>query len=359
MATIKKRDDRNGKPHYQVHVRLKGHRAQYATFERLTDARKWAQKTEVAIREGRHFKTTEAKKHTLGELIDRYIENILPQKLKSLKSQKPQLLWWKQQLGSKLLSDITPSIIAEQRDRLLREMTVRKKLRSNATVVRYLSALSHAFTIAVKEWGWLDDSPTRKVTKPREPRGRVRYLNDAERVNLLRICEGSSNPFLYIVVVLALSTGMRRSEIMNLRWRDVDLKEGRITLHETKNGERRVVPVTGRALQLLLHLEKKRRLDTHLLFPGNDPQKPIDLRCAWEAAVKAAGIEDFVFHSLRHTAASYLAMNGASLIEIAELLGHRQISMSRRYSHLSKVHIAGVVASMNEKFLGEDNASLV
>jgi len=229
-------------------------------------------------------------------------------------------------------------------------------------VVRYLAALSHAFTIAVNEWGWLDDSPMRKVKKPALPRGRVRFLSEdttdgekieGERTRLLKACEESSNPYLYPVVVLALSTGMRQGEIMGLTWEDVDLHQGRATLHETKNGERRVVPLSGKALELLKAHSKVRRLDTNLLFPGRIPQKPIALRAPWEAALKKAGIEDFRFHDLRHSAASYLAMNGASLAEIAEVLGHKTLQMVKRYSHLSEAHTAGVVARMNARIFGQ------
>jgi integrase len=192
----------------------------------------------------------------------------------------------------------------------------------------------------------------RKVTKPSESRGRVRFLSDEERKCLLNACKESPNPHLHIVVVLALSTGMRQAEIMNLKWADVDLQKGRIILHETKNGERRVVHIKGLALQLLEGLDRKRRIDTPMLFPGREPRKPIDLRFPWERALKASRIENFRFHDLRHSAASYLAMNGASLAEIAEVLGHKTLAMVKRYAHLSETHTAGVVASMNERIFG-------
>ena len=100
--------------------------------------------------------------------MDRYILDVLPQKKKSQKKQTAQLLWWKEQLGSYLLADITPALIGEKRDELQRGITYRGTQRSPATVVRYLSALSHALSIAVKEWGWMEDSPMRKVSKPRD-----------------------------------------------------------------------------------------------------------------------------------------------------------------------------------------------
>jgi len=352
MASIRKRANKDGSASYRADVRLKGFPPQRATFSRLTDARKWAGQTEAAIREGRYFKTTEARKHTVADAIQRYKESVLPAK-KDRKKQESQLDWWAGELGPYTLADVTPALLGETRDKLGQD-------RGPATVVRYLAALSHVFTVAVKEWGWLENNPMRKVGKPTEPRGRVRFLSDdttdgidGERTRLLNACKKSSNPYLHTIVVLALSTGMRQGEILNLRWPDVDLNNGRIILHETKNGERRVVPLVGHALELLKASSKVRRLDTDLLFPGRNPQKPVFIRAPWLEAVKAAGIEDLKFHDLRHSAASYMLMSGASLGEIAELLGHKTLQMVKRYSHLSESHAAGVVARMNARIFGE------
>jgi integrase len=353
MASIKTRKTKDGKTRYYVQVRLKGHEPQCASFERLTDARKWVQDTEVAIREGRHFKTNEAKKRTVGAMIDKYMASVLPTKPKCVQRQGAQLLWWKEQIGHKVLADVTPASIGDLRDRLLSETTVRKKQRSPATVVRYMAALSHAFTICVREWGWLEDSPMRKVKKPREPRGRVRFLSREEREALLQACQESSNEFLYLIVVIAVSTGMRRSEILNLRWADVDFTRSRIILEEQKNGERSSIPIAGLAFDLLKKYEKTRRIHTQLLFPSSEnPSKPIDIRFPWEKALKASGVENFSFHCLRHSAASYLAMSGCSLIEIQQILRHKSVSQTVRYSHLAETHTAEVVARMNEEIFG-------
>lgn len=347
MANVEKRTSKEGNITYRVKVRLKGFPTQQATFERLTDARKWAQNTESAIREGRHFKTTEAKRRVLGEMIDRYIKDILPTKPKNSKNTLLHLNWWKEELGSFSLADISPAMIAEKRDNLASGITKRNTKRSPSTVVRYMAALSHAFTIAVKEWGWIDDSPMRRVSKPKEPRGRVRFLSDEERVRLLLECKKSDSDYLYIAVVLALSTGARRMEILGLQWQDVDLQRGFITLHETKNGERRALPLAGHALELMKQHAKVRKMNCSLVFPGKNFNNPIDLRTPFENALKRAQITDFRWHDLRHSCASYLAMNGASLAEIAEILGHKTLQMVKRYAHLSEAHTSKVVARMN------------
>jgi integrase len=266
MATIEKRIGKDGQQVYRVKVRRKGAPVLTETFSKLSDAKKWAQVTEGAVLEDRHFQVPEAKKHTLSDLIDRYIREILPHKSQSsITMQTLQLTWWKAQLGHCILADVTPALIAEYRDKLAQDD---KKPRAQSTVRRYLAALSHAFTIAVREWAWLDDSPMRKVRKPKETRGRVRFLSDEERQRLLNACRVSSNSHLYTVVVLALSTGARRGELLNLHWSDVALKRGTLTFRETKNGETRSVPVTGYALEVLTKHAKIRRVDTTLVFPN-------------------------------------------------------------------------------------------
>ena len=189
MATINKRLTVEGKPYYTARIRLKGYPQQIASFSKITDAKKWVQDTESAIREGRHFKTAEAKRHTLGDLIDRYIKDVLPKKPKQAPVQLMQLERWKAELGCYALADITPALIVECRDKLLNETTRRGTQRGPATVVRYMAALSHAFTIAINEWQWLEISPMSKVKKPTEPRGRVRFLDDEERDRFLIACQ--------------------------------------------------------------------------------------------------------------------------------------------------------------------------
>ena len=138
-----------------------------------------------------------------------------------------------------------------------------------------------------------------------------------------------------------------------MRWADVDLKRGALTFHETKNGERRTVPLIGQALTLMQQHTKVRRIDTELVFPDATGKRPVGIREAFEDAVKRAGIADFRFHDLRHSFASYLAMNGATLAEIAEVLGHKTLAMVKRYAYLSEAHTRGVVERMNRAVFGE------
>lgn len=272
---------------------------------------------------------------------------------------KNALGWWRAELGDLLLQDLTPSRLALARDKLLRSPSERNKAAKNrrenktkspATVVRYMALFSQAFTIAVQEWEWLDNNPMHKVRKPSLPQPRARFLSDRERVRLLDACKASPCPLLYPVVVVALATGARYSEVMNLTWQQVDLERGVARLETTKNKERRTLPLAHHALEVMKahHAHEGHPLEGWV-FPREDGQAPIELRKHWEAALRVAEVKDFRFHDLRHSAASYLAMNGASLAEIAEVLGHKTLQMVKRYAHLSDEHIVEVVSRMNKK----------
>jgi integrase len=353
MAVIEERYSKLKGTTYRVKIRIKGFPPQTATFSRKTDAKRWAQQIETSIREGRHFKTAEAKKRTLEEAIDRYISTVLPNKPKSEKKQRAHLLFWKKRLGKYALSEITPPKIAEVRDELLSEVTYRKTKRSGSTVVRYLSALSHLFSIAEKEWMWVESNPVFKVSKPKESKGRIRFLTDQERTSLLQAAKEDLNPYIYLAILLAISTGMRASELLNLYWKDIDFSKDRITLHETKNNEIRAVPLVGIAKKELQKHFQTQNPKSLLVFPQlkrvQKVQKSATLRPAWLRILKVTGIKNLRWHDLRHEFCSQLAMSGATLAEIAEAAGHKSLSMVRRYSHLSEGHINNVVSRMNKK----------
>ena len=355
MAAITERKTSDGKTKYRVLIRLRGCPPQSATFDRKTDAKKWAQDTESALRDGRYFKTIEAKKHTFSDMVDRYVKYVLPHKPKMQSQQTTQLKWWKKQLGSYLLSDVTPAKIGECRDLLLNGKTRYEKKRAPATVNRYLAAISHCFTMALNEWGWVELNPVSRVKKLPEPRGRVRFLSDDERIALLKSCKENYLPVLYPIVILALSTGMRQGEIFRLKWGDIDFERCQLVIHESKNDERRVVPVVSEAHRTLIEYGKVRQINTDYLFPTEAKSGVQAIRTAWDTALKEAEIKDFRFHDLRHSAASYLAMNGATLAEIAEVLGHKTLAMVKRYAHMSDAHTMKVVERMNESIFGDSN----
>lgn len=352
MATIRERQNGNGRKRYHVQIRKRGHPSQTATFDRLTDAKRWITDVESDIQRGRFLQHYEARKHTVAEMIDRWRNECLPDKPRSRRTFEGQLSWWETQLGDYLLSDLTPERITQSRDKL-RRLGASGRPVTPSTVNRYLACLSIVLSAAVKDWHWISDNPSRQVRKLVEARGRTRFLSETERVRLLKVCQKSPNRMLYPAVLLSITTGVRQSECLNLTWDRLDLKQGRVTIIESKNGEPRSIPLAKQTLTVLRNYARIRRLDTHLVFPSDrDPLKPTALRHAWLLVLKAAKIEDFRWHDLRHSAASYLAMSGATLTEIADILGHKTLQMVQRYSHLSEQHTTHVVNRMADKFFG-------
>lgn len=344
LATIQKRLGTEGSTSFRVMIRRKGFPPEYATFNKISDAKAWAQKTESDMKAGRHFGIS--KRHTFNDLADEYEPHC---------KSKDHLQYWKEIFGNLTLDSITPSLIAKQRDVLLNKKQKRfatpatgnrkidakreKAKLSGSTVVRYLANLSVTINFAVKTLQWLEKNPCEQIKKPAVSKGRVRFLSDDERATLLEVCKPHDD--LYLAVVLALSTGARKAEIMTMRYDQVDFDRKVITLHKTKNGEVRSLPLVGTAFTLLQE-RAKQHSGHHQVFPPSkkaEKSRWFDLRKQWEHALKDSDIKNFHWHDLRHTAASYMAMSGISLVEISKILGHRTMQMVSRYSHLSEAHI--------------------
>lgn len=192
----------------------------------------------------------------------------------------------------------------------------------------------------------MQENPVLKISKPKISNERTRFLSDEERIRLIKTCQESESKGLYPVIILPLSTEMRRGEVLNLKCSDVDLDRGAILLQTTKNGERHFIPLVGIALDLLKSRHTNQFLNS-LAFSA--PHSPLKIRSAWENALEKARISNFRFHNLRHTAASYLAMNQASLIEIGTLLGHKTVQMTKGYAHLSNKHLTLLSHALEKK----------
>ena len=359
MASIRERRRTDGSHYFQAQVRVKGHPPQSVSFDRKTDAKRWADQTEAAIRQRRYFHVFEAQRHTVAEMLDRFERDEVPKRPPQRRDLLSHLAYWRAEIGSYLLSELTPAILSAARDKLLRGVTVRGTKRAPPTVLRIMASLSAVLKVAERDWQWIESSPLAKISKPAAGRGRVRYLSDDERARLLKVCVESPHPYLHTIVVLALSTGMRLGEMMGLRWELVDVRPslaiGHAQLLETKNGDRRGVPIAGAALAAMRTLSAREGKTCGLVFPSHRlaTETPMDIRRPWETAVAAAKLHDFRFHDLRHSAASYLAMNGATASEIAAVLGHKTLAMVKRYAHLSESHTASVLARMNAQIFGE------
>jgi integrase len=290
---------------------------------------------------------------TLAEVLERYQAVCMPRKAPQTQHDEVWYLhYWKKTLGSRLITEITPKELSQCRDDLL---TTRKA----SSVLRILRTLSAVLTACVKEFEVLDTNPMGKVKMPSQPQGRVRYLSDEERERLLEACQHSQNEYLYPLVLCAISTGMRESELLNIRYGDCDLERGVIHLERTKTKRRRDVPLTGKALEMLR--EKRRLLLTdsemsqghrqeEYVFPATNRKAPFrSYRKAWEFARKRAGIEDYHFHDNRHTTGSYLAQAGVPLYTIGNILGHVSPTTTAIYAHLATDTLRDALEQMTKR----------
>lgn len=339
MATIIERTLQDGSKRYLVQVRKRGASLQTQTFSRRTDAVRWGKSIESAIDEGRQFPQSAARKNTLAEVIDRFLEG---EGKRWPKDRQKYLKKWRKRLGHLTLAQLSRSEIVKERDKLASEGT------GPATVNRMLAYLSKVLSVACADYELIGSNPMlRAKLKLAEPQHRVRFLSPEELGALREAAAKSEARDLAVFIELALCSGARAGELTGLRWCDVDLEEGVATLHVTKSKKRRAIPIRGRALEMLrtkargsefvLTSNGRERKDKPTVYGRLQYDKP------FREAVKAAGIENFRAHDLRHTAASYLVQNDVPLFTVQALLGHATPTMTQKYAHLvsSQVALAG------------------
>ena len=334
---------------FRVQIRRQGFANQSAIFSSLTEAKAWREQKLAAIRLNlTATRDSKANVTTLSEVISEYIyEKDVDRKNKKFS----QLKWWSDKLGHLRLSKLQPADIAkalrdlERSDKILGGNVVRKAdgvKRSSATINRYKAALSSVLTTAEKEWHYISSNPCRSVKTRTEKNERNRWLTENERLRLLTACQGSDWDGLYLIVLLAICTGARRSELLGLRWSHIEFEANTAYLHlsTTKNGDSRTLVIVGDALTELKNWKYKRNKVTDLVFPSpTNLLKPYDAwRPFWNIALQQSQISDFRFHDLRHTAASYLTQAGVPAITVAAILGHKTLQMTKRYSHLAVEH---------------------
>lgn len=322
MASIIKQQGKKGVT-YKAIIRRKGYKTITRNFSTRTAAKNFARDTEGnTVRLDRLGGS--GSRMTLGEVIDTY-GNEYRGKDRSVPT---KLAYWKDQLGDWKISAITRQVVAEELDRLKNEPALQPlrgkesrettNTRSQATVNRYLSTLSQVFNLAVDK-GFIETNPCRGIRRGGETSHFGRALTDEERKALLERCKESEWDRLYLLISLALSTGARLGELFSLTWGDLDLKKAIAKLSETKNGSPRYLPIIPAVLEQIQALPRQMDKTVYLLPSEKDLHKSYysGFRKHWDAALKAAEIEDFRFHDLRHSAASYLTEAGVPLVTVA------------------------------------------
>ena len=191
-------------------------------------------------------------------------------------------------------------------------------------------------------------TPVKKVRSQILDNKVVRYLSDEEKPRLMRAAQTIGGKF-YLKVLMALTTGMRKGELDKLRWCDIDFDKGLALLADTKNGQPRHTPIPDVTVE---EMRKHREIGSGLLFPSTtDSNKPFDYKKQWANCLKAANIQSFRWHDLRHDTASTLARDGRTLKEIAEILGHKSLISTDRYAHLCTEHKSQILNETMNRLL--------
>lgn len=291
----------------------------------------------------------------MGDVIDLYMAHYAGRD--STRTQR--LTWWKAKAGAIALQDLSDDHVHAALEDLAQQRSVyfagkdatgqpiykakKHKPLAPATINRYGASLAAVLTWTIKKRiapkGYVH--PCRSIERRTENNERTRFLSDDERARLLLACKASSWPRLYVLVLMALTTGARKSELTGLRWGDIDLERGEAHVGHTKNGDPRVLPLVPAVVEQLKPLAGAATM--HVFASPRRKDQPFAFEGKFTQALREAKLRGVTFHTLRHSCASSLARNGATLLEIADLLGHRQLQMTKRYSHLATGHKAALV----------------
>lgn len=328
--------DSLGKSVWYVRLYHDGRERRFGSFRTKTEARDFYEKAKQEQKQGRFF--PERYQHGGYELVRDTVDGSMAGNTKKSRSEDQRHGdWWKARLTGKRLNHITPAVVDQAKADLF------KKGFAPQTVLHYLKFLRHVLNLAVRD-GKLERSPFVRVALPTVTANRTRCLTPDEETKVLKALGPVYGPWAR----LAILTGMRKSEQFTLRWADVDLERGLITLPQTKAGGVQYVHLNEEARAILRNLESWQR--SVWVFPSENPARPMDGRNfygrVWMPAVEKATIEWATWHDLRHTFASRLAMQGATEGTIAALLRHSSTALVKRYAHLSPSHLQAAVAGI-------------
>lgn len=326
MATLQTRKGKKGTT-YRVEFMRGGSRVS-KSFKLKKEAQKFA--ASVLVDDDFANSLTN---HTLNTFLFKdAVEQFLNQDNGKDPSKRQRLRFWCTVFGDKPIGKVT-------RQQVRAELKKLAKDKAPATLNRYKAALGALYRYLLNEYD-IDYNPTKGIQQFTENNARTRFLSNEELPRLLNACRTSNWNQLYLLVLMAVTTGARRTELLSLKWSEINLKAKTAHIPKTKNGEQRILTLTNEAVTELM---KFRQIDGFVFPHKYDPKNYFrNFDCFWQEALQQAEIANFRFHDLRHTCASLLAMNGASLLEIAQVLGHKSITMTQRYSHLCIEHKANL-----------------
>jgi integrase len=349
MATISKRKSSNGAISYLAQVRIRPFRPTSKSFPSLPEAKIWAKELEEELRRQKKegAVSSDITQFTVGKLIEQFLADPNTKELRYHDTLTILLAWWANHCGDTKVLDLNVLKLRTAREKL-------QKGRAPATVNRYLSALRSCWNwgrvsgLVPQQQRW----PTRLLLK--EADERQRYLTDDELTRLLEVAQAHS-PTMSAAVVLSVACGIRQGELINLKWSDVDLSAQKITIMRTKTNQPRKIYLPTAAVEALRTLKREALVSTEAVFLGLEgvPLNRGTIRIRWLQIRDAAKLQDFRWHDLRHSCASLLAQNGATLLEIGSVLGHRSTSVTRRYAHLVEGAPVTGHAALDKKLQGK------
>lgn len=286
--------------------------------------------------------------YTFSQLAEEYIKWC--ERQRSFRSKKGFIFQLVETFGNIPLKHFTTKLIEQyQTERL-------QKGNKPATANRLIATLKHCIHKGY-QWEMLSEETLKRLRQVKlleENNRRLRYLSKEECQTLINTCQGNTKA----ITITALNTGMRKGEILSLKWDNVDLKHGFILLDITKNGERREIPINDTLRDVLQGIT--RRLDISYVFYDSITGKHYkDVKRSFNTALRRAGIRDFHFHDLRHTFASHLIMAGIDITTVKELLGHKTLTMTLRYAHLAPSHKVKAVDVLDNTLNGKPTAQLL
>lgn len=349
MASIRKR----GAYQWEVRVRRKGHAVVCKTFGTRADAERWAREIESEMDRGVYVSRSEAESTTLAEALDRYIIEHIPRLSKTNRNKTKALALKKRAFANKYLATVRGKDIAD----FIKERES-EGVKGN-TILQDLSVISKLYNLAIRDWGMESlRNPVELVTKPKPDKGRERRLEEGEEERLL----AAAVPEMGDIIRLALETAMRRGELSNLSWNDIDFERKSAVLYETKNGETRSIPLSPKALEILRSIQVKQRgkneeerekkgegSEERSVFPLF-AQNPKKITNEMIKARKDARIVNLRFHDLRHEATSRLFEDtDLDLMEIRSITGHKTLQMLVRYTHLRTGRLADRLAGAKKR----------
>jgi len=316
VATITKR----GHQQWQAKIRKKGYKPVSKTFRTKARAERWARGIETEM-ESRVFQDRGKSDSTcFWELADRYLEEVLL-KQRSINEAPYRLATLRAEFERQALSSILSRDVSAFRDKRL-------AIVSGASVRKEVLLLRRMLEKASKEWGYFlpHGNPVSRVSIPKEGPHRQRRLDSFEEEEILQIAKEYGGE-MYSLIVLAIETAARRSELTRMKWDDVDLAKRTVLLRDTKNGEDRRVPLSIRACCTLRDMPRQLRGRVFMLRPSSVSQ-------GFRRICRRAGVNDIRFHDLRHEATSRFFEQGLSIMEVACITGHKDSAMLSRYTHL-------------------------